>query len=441
METADVDHLATLGRATALPGRRRRFMAHSFKDMTKGKYSCRSSWLTPSTTFWLEPDGLRWKQGPREGRVTYASVSRARIYKVRFLGSSSTYWRCVLSYGLGPRLRLQAAYRRRLGRIEDRTASYIPFIKELEAKIAAANPDARFLAGRGWFAYLEGAIGAMLVLALRAAGQIEVDWVGAAGAWLMRKLGPWLRGHRLARSNLVAAFPDKPASEIDALLLGMWDNLGRVIAEYGHLDRLWNSNVVLDEDSRRHFLSLCRSSGSFLTVGAHLANWELLIWAAGSPSGESAVVYRAPKIGPLARELTRLRAVSSATLIPADAFAMQKVKAMLARGGAIGLLVDEHSRGGVDVDFFGRTCKVNSALAQFARRFECPIHGVRIVRLQGSRFRFEVTGPILAPRDEAGKIDVAATMQVITSMIEAWIREHPEQWLWFQRRWRSASQN
>ena len=35
-----------------------------------------------------------------------------------------------------------------------------------------------------------------------------------------------------------------------------------------------------------------------------------------------------------------------------------------------------------------------------------------------------------------GKIDVAGTMQAITSVIEGWVREHPEQWLWVHRRWR-----
>jgi KDO2-lipid IV(A) lauroyltransferase len=39
-------------------------------------------------------------------------------------------------------------------------------------------------------------------------------------------------------------------------------------------------------------------------------------------------------------------------------------------------------------------------------------------------------------RDAEGKIDVTATMQVITSIVEGWVREHPEQWLWVHRRWR-----
>jgi KDO2-lipid IV(A) lauroyltransferase len=75
-------------------------------------------------------------------------------------------------------------------------------------------------------------------------------------------------------------------------------------------------------------------------------------------------------------------------------------------------------------------------IARLARAFECPIYGTRIVRLRGHRFRYELVGPIETPRNAAGRIDVVRTMQLITSTIEEWIREYPEQWLWLHHRWR-----
>ena len=47
-----------------------------------------------------------------------------------------------------------------------------------------------------------------------------------------------------------------------------------------------------------------------------------------------------------------------------------------------------------------------------------------------------MTDEIAPARDAQGKIDIAGTMQIITDVIEGWIREHPEQWLWLHRRWR-----
>ena len=76
-------------------------------------------------------------------------------------------------------------------------------------------------------------------------------------------------------------------------------------------------------------------------------------------------------------------------------------------------------------------------IAQLARHTECPIRGVRVVRQpDGNSFRGELTDEIAPVRDAEGKIDIQGTMQVITSVVEGWVREHPEQWLWLHRRWR-----
>src|ERR1700692_5115872 len=55
--------------------------------------------------------------------------------------------------------------------------------------------------------------------------------------WFMRKLGPRLPEHRIGRANLVAAFPDKPAAEVEKILAGVCDNLGREAVELAQSDR------------------------------------------------------------------------------------------------------------------------------------------------------------------------------------------------------------
>ena len=88
------------------------------------------------------------------------------------------------------------------------------------------------------------------------------------------------------------------------------------------------------------------------------------------------------------------------------------------------------------VTFFGRKTRANPILARLLRQIECPIHGVRIIRLPGHRFRGELSEEVKPLRDAAGQIDIQGTMQAVTSMIEGWIREYPDQWLWLHRRWR-----
>jgi KDO2-lipid IV(A) lauroyltransferase len=113
-----------------------------------------------------------------------------------------------------------------------------------------------------------------------------------------------------------------------------------------------------------------------------------------------------------------------------------KIAHALNRGTHVGMLVDQYYVRGVEVTFFGRRTNANPLLARLARQIDCPIHGMRIVRLPKHRFRVELTDAITPARDADGQLDVAATMQIIIGVIEGWIREYPEQWLWQHRRWR-----
>ena len=73
----------------------------------------------------------------------------------------------------------------------------------------------------------------------------------------------------------------------------------------------------------------------------------------------------------------------------------------------------------------GRPALVNPILGKFARRFDCPVHGVRVIRLPEHRFRLELTPALDLPRDPDGQVNVAGAMQAMTAVVEAWVRETP----------------
>ena len=131
-----------------------------------------------------------------------------------------------------------------------------------------------------------------------------------------------------------------------------------------------------------------------------------------------------------------MRAVKMGTLIPAGRDAPLKLAEALKNGQHVGMLVDQYLSNGVEVTFFGRKTRANPMLARLLRQIECPIHGVRIIRLPGHRFRAELSEEVKPVRDAAGQIDIQGTMQAVTSVIEGWVREYPDQWLWLHRRWR-----
>ena len=280
---------------------------------------------------------------------------------------------------------------------------------------------------------------------LRTTRYFDPDKTADLFSRVVRLIGPTLREQRIGRANLTAAFPEKSPKEIEAILAGVWDNLGRVGAEFAHIDHIWD----YDEDNpdpegrieippRTHYLfhHLRLDGKPALIFASHLANWELPALAAVAHGLDAAILYRRPNSASADRAIQKMRQVNMGTLIPAGRDAPLRLAEALQKGQHVAMLVDQYLTSGVEVTFFGRKTKANPTLARLLRQIECPVHGVRMIRLPGNRFRAELTEEIPPVRDADGKIDIQGTTQEITNVIEGWIREYPEQWLWLHRRWR-----
>ncbi|HEU5019397.1 MAG TPA: lipid A biosynthesis lauroyl acyltransferase [Pseudolabrys sp.] len=289
------------------------------------------------------------------------------------------------------------------------------------------------------------AVGALTVALLRLVRLVDPDRMADGAGWALRTIGPILPEHKVARANLSAAFPEKSAAEINRILRGAWDNLGRVGVEFAHLDRLWDydadhperrSRIELMPGDIERFIRLRDDGKPALVFTAHLANWELPAVCAATYGLTSAVLYRRPNIGAIDAWVRKTRSRNMGTLIATGLDAPMKIAEALTGGAHVGMLVDQYYVRGVEVTFFGRQTNANPLIARLAQHFDCPIHGTRMVRLPGNRFRAELTEAIEPVRRPDGRVDIAGTMQVITDVIEGWIREYPEQWLWQHRRWR-----
>jgi KDO2-lipid IV(A) lauroyltransferase len=284
-----------------------------------------------------------------------------------------------------------------------------------------------------------GRIAALLLAAMHRCDRVAISNVAGR---VMRTVGPWLPEHRVGRANLKAAFPEKSSAEIEAILRGVWDNLGRVGAEIAHLDHICSGDrykrnyIDYTADNIARFLRVKDDGKPALIFAAHLANWELPAVIAASDGLEAVVLYRRPNLGAIADAVIALRRGMMGEMVASSMGAPVALADALRRGKHVAMLVDQHYGRGVEVTFFGRKCLANPLIAMLAREIECPIHGTRVIRLPGNRFAGEISEEVAPVRDHQGRIDVNGTMQAITAVIEGWVREHPDQWLWLHRRWR-----
>jgi len=126
-----------------------------------------------------------------------------------------------------------------------------------------------------------------------------------------------MREQKIGRANLIADFPEKSPAEIEAILTGVWDNVGRLGAKFAHLDHIWEHDATRPEDSRieiearsyQSFTRLRLDGKPALIFASHLANWELPALAAVAHGLDAAILYRRPNIASADPIIQDMRAV------------------------------------------------------------------------------------------------------------------------------------
>jgi Kdo2-lipid IVA lauroyltransferase/acyltransferase len=284
------------------------------------------------------------------------------------------------------------------------------------------------------FAHRLEAWGAALFFA--AFGLLPLDCASAVGGALARRIGPLLGISKRARINLRRALPELSETEIAGVIAGMWDNLGRVAAEYPHLQkiRVFESGGRVETRGFEHIGRAVAAGRRMIVFSGHIANWEIGSLAGVQYGISVAQIYRAANNPLVDRLIARLRG-DREEFIPKGAVAARRAIAALNRGVHLGLLADQKMNDGISVPFFGRPAMTSSALAFLALRFDCDVFPLRVERLAGARFRVTVFPPLPLPRSGERQTDAAALMTRVNETLEAWIRDRPEQWLWLHRRW------
>jgi Kdo2-lipid IVA lauroyltransferase/acyltransferase len=308
-----------------------------------------------------------------------------------------------------------------------------------EAPITAKPINAKNGAASSW-RYRTEACGATLFFAAMRILPLAV--ASALGGALARHIGPRLAISRRARRNLRAALPELPAPQIERVVRGMWDNLGRVAAEYPHLRRirvfppsaLRQRMGPVETAGLEHLDRALAAGRPVIIFGGHLGNWEIAALAAGQYGIDVAQIYRAANNPLVERMIARFRGTGG-EFIPKGRVASRRALAALRRGAHLTLLVDQKLNDGIPVPFFGRDAMTAPALALLALHFDCAVLPARVERLNGAHFRLTIHPPLAVPRSANRTADVAALLSAVNRTLESWIRERPEQWFWLHNRW------
>jgi KDO2-lipid IV(A) lauroyltransferase len=259
---------------------------------------------------------------------------------------------------------------------------------------------------------------------------LPVDMASALGGFLGRMIGPRLAASRKALRNLQMALPNKTPEDYTTILRGVWDNLGRVMAEYPHLAKISAQRVqIINKELLRE---VCESGEPNIFFAAHLANWEVIAPTLMQQMDKDGLLtYRPPNNPYVGRLLEKARRFD-----PRLSFTTKSEKGVrdmidrLRKGQSIGLLVDQKYNRGVEAPFFGVPAKTSTVFVDLALKYNANLVPLQIRRKGGAYFDLIVHSPVIKDGQS-----VDALIHQTHILLEQWITENPQDWLWLHRRW------
>ena len=272
-------------------------------------------------------------------------------------------------------------------------------------------------------------------------GLLPPERASATGDRLLRWLGPKSGKFRKIKANLAMAFPEKDAAEIDRLARGVLGNLGAVMTEFAHLENITDLErpdpcvEILNLNEDPAFLDREKPC---IFVSGHLANWELIAFALVAFGYPTDGLYT-PLSNPwLDRMIDGKRRSMKCNPIPRTNALRQLLKS-LRRGRSVGMHTDVRIDDRHLLPFFGTGAGITTVPAWLSIKTGCDIVPVYCVRTGHAHYRLSFYPALSKPSADTSESD--AIRQITLEMIqvlEARIREHPDQWLCSNRRWPKA---
>jgi Kdo2-lipid IVA lauroyltransferase/acyltransferase len=229
-------------------------------------------------------------------------------------------------------------------------------------------------------------------------------------------------------------------SEVCRLNRRVFRHFGQMLFELPHIFRINRQNLnkyVLFEGEENMTRALEKGKGVFL-LSAHLGNWEIMTAAVSMRFGGLSAIASPQHSPSVERMICELRTRFGMEVIPKQN-GLKKMISEIKQNRIVGILLDLNAKWnqGVFVDFLGRQSCTNKGLALITLKMDTPVIPVFSVRREDGLFHIVFCEEVKLIRTGNRTADIEETTALFTRIIETHIKQYPEQWLWFHRRWKT----
>ena len=248
-------------------------------------------------------------------------------------------------------------------------------------------------------------------------------------------IGPFFRSEEIINSNIKRAFPNIEKSEIKKIKNFMWNNYGRIFAEYMFIKNFRSGKLSSEIyiEGKDILNEIINSKKQVIFISGHLSNFELMAMSLEKTGINLSAIYRPLNNVFLNKIMERIRKKYICKYqIKKGIGGLKNLIKLKKKNFSTALMIDQRVSEGILSNFFGEKAFTTTIPAQLIKKFNIPVVPVYIERTKDIKFKIIIDKPIYFSKDN--------TIQEITDelnkILEAMIIKKPEQWIWSHNRWK-----
>ena len=257
----------------------------------------------------------------------------------------------------------------------------------------------------------------------------------AIGGKLFEYIGPLFRSKKLIHFNLKKAFPNISLYSLNKLTKLMWNNYGRVFAEYMFIKQfredLSNKNIIIE--GQEILEDIKKKNKQVVFISGHFSNFELMAMHINKSGIKLSAIYRPLNNIFLNKIMERIRKKYICKYqIRKGIGGIKKLIKLKKLNYSTALMIDQRVSEGIKSKFFNEDALTTTIPAQLVKKFRIPIVPIFIERINNINFKIVVKNPIIFDNQETTK-DITDKLNLV---LEKMIIYKPEQWIWSHNRWK-----
>ena len=255
------------------------------------------------------------------------------------------------------------------------------------------------------------------------------------GGKLFEFFGPLFRSSRLIYSNIKRAFPNIDFIKMKKIKNKMWNNYGRVFAEYMFLKQFRNNKFEknLFIDGKEILDNIKDKNQKVIFISGHFSNFELMAMVIEKSGIKLSAIYRPLNNIFLNVIMERIRKkYICENQIKKGIGGLRELIKLYKEGYSTALMIDQRVSEGIKANFFEEKAFTTTIPAQLVKRFNIPVVPIFIERVEDIKFKVKVYEPIYFS-DESSINDITDNLN---NILENMIYKNPNYWIWSHNRWK-----